>query len=94
MCFEQSLPFPPSCQEKQVLTKVSQKGLVKKRHVVRQMLLQYSVNIKKVNSKTHIEQVIELFGNKGNIFQLQNESKTPMKECHFQSSWWSLVYTK
>ena len=35
-------------------------------------------NFNKVNSRTHTEQEIELFGNKGNIFQLQNEIKTSM----------------
>ena len=42
---------------------------------------------------THIEQLIKLFGKKGNIFQLQNVSNTPMEECRFQSGWRSVVYT-
>ena len=37
-----------------------------------------TASFNKVNSRTHIEQLIELFGNKDNIFQLQNESKTPI----------------
>ena len=47
----------------------------------------------KVNSRTHIEQLIELFGNKDSLFQLQNESEILMEECRFQSSWWSVDYT-
>ena len=46
------------------------------RYAVRNVLLQYWVNFNKVNSRTQIEQQIELFGNKNNIFQLQNEIKT------------------
>ena len=42
--------------------------LVRKRYVVRQMLMWYWVNFNTANSRTHIEQQIELFGKKVNIF--------------------------
>ena len=63
------------------------KGLVKKKYVVKQLLLQYWVNFNKVNSRTYIEQLI-----KDNIFQLQNEFKTLMEEWCFWSSWRSVAY--
>ena len=66
MCFKESLPFPPSFQEKQVLTRVNQE----------------KIGWRKVEL-TSIKSILELFGNKENLFQLKNESATPMEECHF-----------
>ena len=45
--------------------------------MLRQCNIELTSSFNKVNSRAHIEQLIELFGNKDNIFQLQDESKTP-----------------
>ena len=66
MCFKESLRFPPSFQEKQVLTRVNQE----------------KIGWRKVEL-TSIKSILELFGNKENLFQLQHESATPMEECQF-----------
>ena len=80
---ERSVLFRLSCQEKQLLTRVNQEKISSEKVCSKTNVTVIWVNLNKVNSRTHIEQQIELFGNEDNIFQLQNEIKTSMTKRYF-----------